>query len=138
MPADAVDDPERVNAFRVGGSHLFRHYFEGESMFDRLKPYYEPQEYRFAVPTHRFERIQAFLGDRGYSLVDAAPESYAVVVKKYTSYPENVFKASVYRRSVEGYNCFVLRDRGSVDRTVRQGATRLTATDFEPALETPR
>lgn len=135
---DGAEGRERVNAFQVGDRYLFRHYFEGEGVFDRLKPYYDPQEYRFAVPTHRFEQVQVFLGDRGYDLVVVDPEAYAVVVKKYTSHPENVFKAAVLQRSVDGYNCFVLRDEDSVERAVDQGATRLTATDFDVAFDEVR
>lgn len=37
---------EWVNVFEVDETHLFKHYFDGEAMFDRLKQYYNNQQYR--------------------------------------------------------------------------------------------
>lgn len=123
---------ERVNVFEVDGLYLFRHYFDGEETFARLKPYYNNRQYRFEVPPEEFEELRAFLAERGYGLVvvDAA-EEFAIVVRKYTAHPENVFEASVLQRSVDGYNCFLMADREALDRAIEEGATRLVDTDFE-------
>lgn len=126
---------ERVNVFRVGERYLFRHFFDGEDVFDRLKPYYENQKYRFSVPVSRFEPIRVFLGERGYELrVVDSPREFGVVVKQYSDHPENVFKAAVCQASADGYNCFLLRDRRSVALAVKQGATRLVDTDIDVAF----
>ena len=53
------------------------------------------------------------------------------MVKKYTTHPENIFKASVLQRSVNDYNCFLLTDQTAVEQAVIQGATRLSETNFE-------
>ena len=34
---------ERVNIFVVDETHLFKHYFDGEGIFDRLRRYYNNQ-----------------------------------------------------------------------------------------------
>lgn len=135
--ADVDDaDLERVNVFHVGDEYLFRHYFDGEAVFEQLKPYYESQEYRFAVPAHKFEPLQVRLRDRGYDLrVVEDPEPFGAVVKKYRTHPENVFKAAVLQRSTREYNVFFLRDRHEVAKAVKQGATRLVDTDIEIDLE---
>lgn len=123
---------EQVNVFEVDELYLFKHYFDGEDVFDRLKPYYNNQQYRFEVPPDEFEDLRAFLAEHGYGLVvvDVLPE-FVVVVKKYTDHPENIFKTSVIQRSVDGYNCFLLTDRDAVDRAVDAGATRLPETGLE-------
>jgi hypothetical protein len=123
---------EQVNVFEVDELYLFKHYFDGEDVFDRLKRYYNNQQYRFEVPPDEFEDLQAFLAEHGYGLVvvDVLPE-FVVVVKKYTDHPENIFKTSVIQRSVDGYNCFLLTDRDAVDRAVDAGATRLPETGLE-------
>lgn len=129
-------DHERVNVFHVGDDYLFRHYFEGDEVFEKLKPYYEHQEYRFSVPAHKFEPLQVSLRDRGYDLrVVEDPEEFGVVVRKYRSHPENVFKAAVLQRSTRDHNVFFLRDRHSVAQAVKQGGTRLVDTDIEIELE---
>jgi hypothetical protein len=122
---------EQVNVFEVDETYLFKHYFDGEEVFDRLKRYYNHQHYRFEVPADAFEDLRSFLAEHGYGLVvvDATPE-FAVVVKKYTQHPENIFKGSVIHRSVDGYNCFLMTDQAAVDRATREGAIRLTNTDF--------
>jgi len=130
----APDDPdrERVNVFPIGDRYLFRHYFDEEAVFERLKPFYEPQEYRFNVPEHRCEGVRAFLEDREYEVVvvdDPAP--FVVVVRKYTEHPENVFKAAVDRRDTPEHNCFLLRDRESVELAIDRGARRLSTADLD-------
>jgi hypothetical protein len=124
-------EDERVNVFEVEKAYLFKHYFEGEDVFDRLKQYYNNQHYRFEVPPDEFEDIRSFLADYGYGLVivDAIDE-FVVVVEKYTTHPENIFKQSVIQRSVDGYNCFLLTDQGAVEQATREHASRLTETDL--------
>jgi hypothetical protein len=123
---------ERVNVFEVDEVYLFKHYFDGEDVFDRLKSYYNNQQYRFEVPRDDFETLRSFLSDQGYGLtVVDATEEFAVVVKKYTSHPENIFKESVIRRSVNGYNCFLMKDQDAVEQAVNEGAVPLTKTKFE-------
>jgi len=123
---------EQVNVFEIDETYLFKHYFDGEEVFDRLKRYYNNQEYRFEVPADAFEDLRSFLAEHGYGLVviDSVAE-FAVVVKKYTQHPENIFKGSVIHRSVDGYNCFLMTDQAAVDRATRDGAIRLTNTDLE-------
>jgi len=123
---------EQVNAFEIGDSYLFKYYFEGEDVFDRLKRYYNNQQYRFEVPLDDFEEIRAFLDEHGYGLVvvDVIKE-FVVVVRKYTAHPNNIFKASVIQGSVDNYNCFLMTDQEAVDRAVMEGATRLTESDVE-------
>jgi hypothetical protein len=122
---------DRVNVFEVDETYLFKHYFEGEDVFDRLKQYYNYQQYRFEVPPDEFAAIRSFLADYEYELVvvDAFDE-FVVVAEKYTTHPENIFKQSVIQRSVDGYNCFLLTDQVAVEQATRKHATRLTETDL--------
>jgi hypothetical protein len=123
---------EQVNVFEIDETYLFKHYFDGEEVFDRLKRFYNNQQYRFEVPADAFEELRSFLAEHGYGLVvvDAVAE-FAVVVKKYTQHPENIFKGSVIHRRVDGYNAFLMTDQTAVDRATREGAIRLTNTDLE-------
>lgn len=125
-PQRRPDATERVNAFPVADAYLFRHYFEGEVVFDRLRRYYQHDQYRFAVPTDEFDGTRRFLRDHGYEL-DPVPSvgEYAVVVRKYTAHPDNVFKASVLQRDRGNHTVFVLKDGEAVERAVAEGATRL-------------
>lgn len=126
----AGDEP--VNAFAVDETYLFKHYFEGDEVFDRLKTYYNNQQYRFEVPPDDLDEIRRFLAEHGYGLVVVdVPEAFVVVVRKYTGHPDNIFKESVIQRSVDGYNCFLMTDQDAVDRAVEAGATRLAETGLE-------
>jgi hypothetical protein len=122
---------EQVNVFEVDETYLFKHYFDGEEVFDRLKQYYNNQQYRFEVPPDEFEDLQSFLAEYGYGLVVVdAIEEFVVVVEKYTTHPENIFKASVIHRSVDGYNCFLMTDQTAVEQATREHAARLTETEL--------
>ncbi|GAA0239986.1 hypothetical protein ACFFQF_30275 [Haladaptatus pallidirubidus] len=123
---------EQVNVFDVDGIYLFKHYFEGEEVFARLKQYYNNQQYRFEVSPEDFDEIQAFLDTHGYGLVLVdALDLFVVVVRKYTAHPDNIFKKSVIQRSVDDYNCFLMVDQVAVVQAVYEGATRLTDTNLK-------
>lgn len=135
-PRESDRDAERVNAFRVGGDVLFRHYFDGDAVFDRLQPFYESQEYRFSVPDGRFPELRTFLADHGYDVrVVDDPNRFAVRCRKYRSHPENIFKAAVLQRSAGDYTVFILRSEAEVEKAVEQGATPLVETDLSLSLE---
>ncbi|MFC6616088.1 hypothetical protein ACFQAS_14320 [Halopenitus salinus] len=122
---------ERVNVFVVDDVHLFKHFFEDEAVFDRLKRYYNNHQYRFEVPANEYDELREFLEDHGYGLVGVdVIEEFVVVVKKYTDHPDNIFKESVVQRTVNGYNCFLMTDQSAVENAVQQGAIRLRQTDL--------
>lgn len=123
---------EQVNVFEVDDVYLFKHYFDGDHVFARLKEYYNNQAYRFEVPPSEFAALKSFLDEEGYGLVrveDATP--FVVVVRKYTAHPENIFKGSVIHRSMDGFNSFLMTDQESVEAAVEGGAERLRASDVE-------
>ena len=123
---------EQVNVFEVDESYLFKHYFDSEEVFDRLKRYYNNRQYRFEVPPDEFENLRSFLEEYNYGLVVInVIEPFIVVVKKYTAHPDNIFKSSVIQRTVNGYNCFLLTDQAAVKEAVQNGAVRLTETDLK-------
>ena len=123
---------EQVNVFEVDESYLFKHYFDSEEVFDRLKQYYNNQQYRFEVPPDEFENLRSFIEEYGYGLVVInVIEPFIVVVKKYTAHPDNIFKSSVIQRTVNSYNCFLLTDQAAVKEAVQDGAARFTETDLE-------
>ena len=123
---------ERVNVFRIEDTYLFKHYFEGQEVFDRLKEYYNNQQYRFEVPAEEFEAVQDFLSQHGYGLATVDPvEEFAVVIQKYTAHPDGIFKNSVMHRSVNGYNCFLMTDQNAVEEAVADGGTRLVDSEFD-------
>jgi len=134
MAATRGTGRERVNVFEVDGTYLFKHYFDGAAVFQRLESYYNNQQYRFEVPPGRFPELREFLDVHGYELtvVDGV-EEFVVVVEKYTAHPDDIFKASVMQRAADGYNHFLLTDQPAVERAVAGGAVRLT----ETALENP-
>ncbi|WP_313693358.1 hypothetical protein [Halorarum halobium] len=123
---------EPVNVFPVDGAYLVRHYFEGDAVFDRLKPFYDNRAYRFEIPRGEFTAIREFLYDHGYSLTVVEDlERYLVVVEKYTAHPDDVFKTSVAQFASESYNCFLLKDREAVRDAVGDGAHRFPETTLE-------
>lgn len=135
-PGSRPAGAERVNAFPVGGGYLFRHYFEGERLFARLREYYDHAGYRFAVPEAEFDAVRRFLGERSYWLVvPEEPSAYVVAVRKYTAHPDDIFKAAVFQASEGEYNLFVLRDETAVSNAVAGGGVRLAETDLGVAYE---
>lgn len=127
---------ERINVFAVDGLYLFKHHFDSEAVFGRLKRYYNNQQYRFEVPPAEFVELQSFIERHGYGLV-LVDELwvFVVVVEQYTSHPDTIFKTSVVHRSVDGYNFFLPKDRSAVERAVDDGASRLEDTEVSNPFE---
>ncbi len=135
MPEFRRASQNRVNVFPINEVYLFKHYFDNEEIFDKLRRYYNNQQYRFEVPNADFPKIQEFLAEFGYALiVIGGIEEYTVVVRKYTEHPGNIFKSSVLQRSEGDYNVFVMTDQAAVEQAVNQGATRLTDTGLTVAF----
>jgi len=127
MPAATAAALVRVNAFPIDGTVLVKHYFDGDDVFARLKPYYNGSQYRFEVPVGEFDSLRRFLRRHGYDVrVVDRPAEFYVVVRQYTEHPEGIFKSSVRHERVDGYNCFLMKDRQAVEAVVAQGATPLT------------
>ena len=132
MGGSGQSTDERVNVFGVGERYLFKHYFEGDAVFTRLKRYYNNQQYRFEVPVESFDEVRAFLSEHDYDLVVVDDlDRFVVVVEKYTHHPENIFKSSVMQRGDASHNFFLLKDQAAVEQTTYGGATRLVDTDLE-------
>lgn len=123
---------ERVNAFPVDDNYLVKHYFETDDVFHRLKRYYNNHQYRFEIPVEEFTDVRSFLENYGYDLIEVELiDEYIVVVKKYTDHPDNIFKISVMQRSVDNYNCFLIKDKASVEQMCNSGAVQFGKTDLE-------
>ena len=129
MPSFDVDR-ERINAFEIDGTYLFKHYFEQDDIFAQFRRYYNESDYRFEVPADAFTEVQALLEDRFFELtvVDDV-EPFCVVKRKYTDHPDVLFKASVLQRERADYNVFLMKDELAVEQAVNNGATRLADVD---------
>jgi len=122
----------RVNVFEIDETYVFKHYFTGDDVFARLRPYYNFHQYRFEVPPDEFEDLQSFLAGEGYGLVLVdTKEEFVVTVKQYTAHPDRIFERSVMQRSTDGYNFFLLTDGEAVDRAIDDGARRVESVPVE-------
>lgn len=128
MPANTQAVNQRVNGFPIENTVLFKHYFDGDGVFARLRPYYNGNEYRFEVPVGEFDSVRRFLLEHGYDVsVVEQHQPYYVVVPQYSAHPDGIFKASVRHERVDGYHAFLMTDRQAVEAMVTRGAERLTS-----------
>lgn len=132
MEDSSPPDGKRVAVFLIDERYMFKHYFNDGYVFNRLKEYYNNKQYRFEIPKNEYDSTRSFLQDRGYNLVlvDDMRE-YIIVVKKYTSPPENIFKDSIIQRSVGEYHCFLMKDANSVQQAPKNKAVKLPQTNLE-------
>lgn len=123
---------ERVYAFGLDETVLFKHWFDDEA-YGEISTYYDDYEYRFEVPRSRFAEVTDALADHGYTLDLVSDwEPFTVVKRKYTNHPKLLFKNSVLHRGTRNFNVFVMKDREAVDQAVERGARPIAATDLEP------
>jgi hypothetical protein len=135
MPTFEVDQTT-INVFAVGGTYLFKHYFEQDEVFDALRPYYKEDDYRFEVPQDAFKEVRETLEDHFFEpVVIRDLEPFCVVYPKYAEHPDVLFKASVLQRSHRDHHVFLMKDQLSVEQAVNNGATELAESEVDVALD---
>ena len=134
MPSADVDR-EPVYVFVLDRQYVFKRYFELNELFDELRDFYDPDEYRFEVPERDWRDVAATLREYGYEpeVVENA-EEFVVVKEQYTKHAE-ILKHSVANWTRRGHNFFLMKDPLSVERAVQeQGATLAGETDLAVGL----
>lgn len=126
---------ERVNAFPVDEEYWFKHYFDDDEVFADVRSFYNPADYRFELPADRLSDVQSRLAEHGYGLVVVeAVEEFVVVKRKYTTHPRSIFRGAVLQRSVDQFNCFVMKDQAAVEQAIDLGADPLAEAPVEFSL----
>jgi hypothetical protein len=130
MPDFRRASRERINVFSVEDAYLFKHYVSAE-LFSEIDRYYEEYDYRFEVPEDRFGFVRERLEEHDYApVVIEDPEPFAVLKRKYTTHPDALFRDAVYQRSLDGFNCFVMKTRDAVENATEAGAIPIAETEL--------
>ena len=116
---------ERVNAFRVGGTYLFRHRFEADELLDALREHYDCHRRRFQVAESSLADLKPLLARHGYEL-RVVDDIRAFVVLADDAVPDDVARTAVARLEVDGRHALLLADVRAVERAVDAGARRLS------------
>lgn len=134
MPEFHRATADRINVFQVEDTYYFKQYFD-ESTFSELRQYYDEYEYRFEIPESRFNSVRDILHENGFApvVVDSI-DPFTVVKRKYTHHPKSLFRGAVLHRSIENFNCFIMKDREAVEKAVQDGGTPLTDTEIALTL----
>ncbi|WP_121820070.1 hypothetical protein [Halostella salina] len=133
MPTFDVDR-DRINLFHVGPEYIFSEYFEGDELFSDLEPYYDADEYRFAVPEADIDDVTSRLEDAYYDPVLVEDlEPYCVVKEKYTKHAD-ILRESVATWERRGNLFFLLPDELTVKEALEDGATLLADTEYVVGL----
>jgi hypothetical protein len=127
-------DREPLHCFELEGEVLFKHYFDHTDLFEALQPYYDDDNYRFAVPADKFEEVAQTLSDYWYEpvIVDD-PAEFVVVKEQYTEHAD-ILRDSVANWTRRGHNFFLMKDPLAVEAAVEQGATRVAETDLKAGV----
>ncbi|WP_135820878.1 hypothetical protein [Halostella litorea] len=129
MPTFDIDR-ERINLFHVGFEYIFSEYFDQDELFQDLNPYYDPDQYRFAVPADEIDDITSRLEDAYYDPVLVEDlEPYCVVKEKYTKHAD-ILRESVATWERRGNLFFLLPDELTVTEAIEAGATPIEDTEF--------
>lgn len=123
---------ERINGFDMGGAYWFKRYFEDRELFDRIRSYYNGDQYRFEIPTDEFDSVRQVLADNGFALVPIEDlDPFVVAKRNYTDFPEILFKRSVAKTSEGDYTFFLMQDEATAEQAVNEGASHLSAMDAD-------
>jgi hypothetical protein len=129
MPAFDVDR-DQINVFEINDTYLFKQYFDNDDVFETLRDYYNPDAYRFEVPTDNdLETVEDMLHEHFYQInVVEDIEPYCVVKGRHSD-NEDVLRNTVVKYDRGQETIFLLKDQLSVDQAVEQGATQIVDAD---------
>jgi hypothetical protein len=129
MPEFDVD-PERIRVFPMDGEYWFSHYFDRQDLFQRLREYYNEDDYRFEIPADEFETVRQELAEEYVELdVVEDREAFCVVKEQYSEYGD-VLRDSVAYWERRGQRFFLMKDDLAVKEAVERGAERLADTEY--------
>lgn len=129
MPTFDVDR-DQINVFEVNDTYLFKQYFDNDDVFEKLRHYYNPDAYRFELPTDNdLNQTKEILHDHFYqvNVVDDI-EPYCVVKARHSEH-EDILRNAVLTYDRGQQTIFLLKDQLSVDQALEQGATRIVDAD---------
>lgn len=120
----------RLNVFPRDDIYRFRTYFDEPGLFASLKPFYEEDEYRFEVPSDRFDTVADLLRSYEYEpVIIDDPTPFVVAFKRFSDHPRVLFKHAIERRRTDRYTLFLLDSRQAVRDAVEKGAIEITDLD---------
>lgn len=117
---------DRLNVFPSDDTYRFRAYFDEPGLFASLRPFYDDHEYRFEVPTERFDGIADLLQSYGYeSVIVEDPTPFVVAYRRFRDHPRVLFKHAIERRRRDQFTLFLLNTRDAVTEAIEAGAIEL-------------
>jgi hypothetical protein len=128
MPTFDVER-EKITAFEVDGTYLFKQYFDRDDVFDALNSYYNSDKYRFEVEEGELDEVQQILDEYFFDLQIADElEKYYVVMDQGVDYSD-VLRNAVVTKHRGDHVVFLMKDLLSVEQAEEMGARRLSETD---------
>jgi len=119
---------EKINIFKLGRLWCFKHFFDDREIFRELYEYYNPDKYRFELPTvGERNKIMKYLYRKGFELVLIEdPSEYTVTLEVFKKY------ASILRNSIDNdvkdnLRIFVMTDMAAVEEAITAGAKKYKA-----------
>jgi uncharacterized protein YkuJ len=127
-------DREKITAFELDGTYLFKQYFDQDNVFAALRSYYNKDKYRFEVPEDNLDEVRQIIDDYFYDLrIENDLRSYCVVKQKDSNY-SNILKNSVLTKRRSDHIIFLMKDQLSVEQAIEHGATPLSETHIHVEL----
>jgi hypothetical protein len=124
MPTFDIET-EEITVFEMGGTCIFKEYFDENQLFKQLEKYYNEDKYRFEIPEYDLEQVRQVLEKYYYELeaVDSVDEYCVVVDKKSDS--SNILRNSVMRKEKRQHEVIVMNDKLSKKQAIEQGAVNI-------------
>ena len=119
---------EKINIFKLGRLWCFKHFFDDREIFRELYEYYNPDKYRFELPTvGERNKIMKYLYRKGFELVLIEdPSEYTVTLEVFKKYA-SILKNSIDNDVKGNLRIFVMTDMAAVEGAITAGAKKYKA-----------
>ncbi|WP_336326488.1 hypothetical protein [Halovenus sp. HT40] len=124
MPTFDIET-EEITVFEIGGTYIFKQYFDENQLFKQLEKYYNEDKYRFEIPEDDLEQVRQVLEKYYYKLeVADSVDAYCVVVDKKSD-SSNILRNSVMRKEKRQHEVIVIKNKLSKKQAIEQGAVSI-------------
>lgn len=118
---------KKINIFKIGKIYCFKYFFTDRQIFNELLPYYHKEKYRFECGTAgERNKIIKYLWKVGFEVdIVGDPHEYIVKIDRMKSYA-SILKDSIEQAEIGRDRIFLMKDKGSVEYAMEQGAEKYT------------
>lgn len=117
-----------INAFDIDDRYLFKAFFDENDLCTQLEQYYNPDRYRYEIPSGKIEHIEQILDEYFYELTYPDSRTPFIIAADKNIDTTNILRNAIHNQRRKLYHIFLMKNETSASQAIEQGAKYLVDT----------